>query len=328
MFDGLTQCPESEGLLNLLKGKYLHIIVVSTATESPHNLVKEIDRKLLRGCTIHNTEPLTKIHSTQRIVHSLLKKLEVTPSNADQEMFEKMAEVACGSPVIVDIASEVVTSRYEQHGSEAVVHLSDILSLDHQELSKQDTSSYSSGEFYVTHSTYDSWDSVVNLIDECDLSMEERLLLNCVSIFGCTPVPFTLLTEMSSMIAQTSRSIHLAGSLHQKLFQHSLLKVYPQQLVFHPNFNDQVPNDTTSKFLCVPQLVSRSLWNRMMDVDKVVVLSIAYATVSTLRNHSGDYDISGLCSILVQLFERNYDLVGENCYQQLYSLYLSCKKLK
>ena len=322
VFDHMTHLPESESLLTLLKSNFLHIIVLSTTStiESPNDLIKEVDHRLLRGCTVHRVEPLTMIQSTQRIVHSLLKTREVTPSNADQEMFEKLAEFTSGSPVIVDIASEIVSTCYErltQHESEAVVHLSEMLSLDH---SPKHDALY--GELYVTDTKYDSWDSIAQLVNECNLSIEEKLLLNCVSIFGCTPVPFSLLTEMSTMITQTSHSVHLTGSLHQKLFKYKLLKLYPQQLIFHPVLTSQTPK---SNFVYVPQQVSWCLWNEMADIDKVVMMSIAYAGLVSLKQHSAeDFDISGVCSLLVKVFEQNYDLIGEDCYQKLYSLYLSC----
>ena len=329
VFDGMTRLPELQRLLKLLKSNnYIHIIVLSTSNEPPNNLIKEVDHKILRGCKVHSVEPLTMIHSTQRIVHSLMKKVEVTPSNADQELFEKLAEFTSGSPVIVDIASEVVSTCYEhltQHESEAVVHLNEMLSLDHQDSPKQDTLGRN---YYLTDTKYDSWESIVKLVEECDLSVEEKLLLNCVSIFGRAPVPLSLLTEMSSMITQTSRNLHLAGSLLQKLLKYKLLKVYPQPLIFHPALSlskDSTPPDgQVPKFVYVPEQVSQSLWNGMEDIDKIVVLSIAFSTLSSLKHHSEDCDIGGVCSILVQLFEQNYALVGEDCYQKLYSFYLCC----
>ena len=325
MFDGITQLPELHSLLKLLRSNYIHIIVLSTSIEPPNNLIKEVDHKLLRGCKIHNIDPLTIIHSTQRIVHSLMKKVEVTPSNADQDMFEKLAKFTLGSPVIVDIASEVVSTCYVQHESEAVVRLNEMLSLDHQDSPKQDTLGR---EYYQTDTKYDSWKTIAKLVEECGLSVEEKLLLNCVSLFGRAPVPFSLLTEMSSMITQTSRSVHLAGSLHQKLFKYKLLKFYPQPLIFHPTLSkDSTPPDGEvhdSEFVYVPEQVSRCLWNGMEDIDKIVVMSIAYSTISSLKDSTEE--INGICTILHGLFEQNYALIGEECYRKMYSLFLSCNK--
>lgn len=315
--------------------------MLSKNFESPDKLIKEVDRKLVRGCTIHNIEPLTMIHSTQRMVHSLMKKLDVTPSNPEQEMFEKLAEFTMGSPVIVEIASQVVVTCYDQLQHRAMLHLNKMLSLEHKDVSKPDASShtdnivskllacsYQCQGAYQTDSMYDSWDSITKLVGECHLSSEERLLLNCLSIFGCSPIPFSLVIEMSSAITKTSQKAHLAGTLHQNLLKFKLLKPYPLPVVLHPTI---LKNEVTQvpEFLYVPQQLAQCLWNSMEVVDKIVVLSVTYATVSLLHRHSttsiGCHDISGICSLLHEVFEENYVLVGEECYQQMYSLFLRCK---
>ena len=341
IFDNMSQLPELEGLLRILKSSHVHIIVLSTRIEAPDKLLREIDRKLVRGTFIHNVAPLTMIHSTQRIVHSLLNKVDVTPANADQDMFEKLAEFTAGSPVVVEIASEVVLSCYNHCKNSAVPHLSEMLAVDHKgvqtpsaspttdsTVTKTFASSSDYKDIYKTASVYDSWESITTLLEECELSPEERLLLNCLSIFGRNPMPFSLVTQMSSLITQTTQKIHLAAALHRKLLKFKLLKRYPLPVVLHSlvlqRSKSELPQDM--EYVYVPQLVSRCLWNSMEDVDKVVALSIAYSTLELLSHHSPiSSDLLGVCSLLQELFEENYYLVGEQCYQQMYSLFLTCK---
>ena len=326
----MTQLPESDHLVQFLKNNHVHTIVISKRSEPPNKLVKEVDRKLVRGCMVHSIEPLTMIHSTQRMVHTLLKQLEVTPSNADQEMFEKLAEFTTGSPVVVEIASQVVLSCYDHLRHKAVSHLNHMLLLEHKDIQSLNSSPTTAVlhkyvNVYQTDSLYDSWDSIMKLLDECDLSPEEKLLLNCVSIFGTSPVPFALVTKMSSMITQINHRTHLAGTLHQKLMKYKLLKRYPLPVVLHPAVLKSGTSSQVLEFVHVPQQISRCLWNSMEDVDKVVVLSVTFSSVSSLHQHSVDSDVSGVCSLLHELFEENYSLVGEQCYQQMYGLYLRCK---
>lgn len=334
VLDSMSQLPEIDDLLQFLKNNnYVHIIVLSKRYESPNKLIREIDRKLVRGCTVHNIEPLTMIHSTQRMVHSLLKQLEVTPTNADQEMFEKLAEFTNGSPVVVKLASQVLVSCYGRLQQDTVSHLNEMLSLENRDFPRSSSPltesgtrapSHDHGEVYQTDSIYDSWDSINKLLDECDLSPEEKILLNCLSIFGSNPVPFALVTQMSMMISQTSQKVHLASTLHQKLFKYKLVKQYPLPVVLHPVVMENEPSQVM-EFVHVPQQLSRCLWNAMEEIDKVAVLSVAYTTVSSLHHHSVNCDVSGVCSLLHELFTENYSLVGEQCYQQMYSLYLSCR---
>ena len=326
IFDNMSQLPALEALLRILKNHFVHIIVISTAFDPPNKFIKEIDRKLVRGCTIHHIEPLTMIHSTQRMVHTLLKKLDVTPTNSDQEMFEKLAEFTIGSPVIVEIASEVVLTCYEQWQHNAVLHLNEMLSLEDKSAPK--IHSPGSGSIYRTDSMYDSWESIMKLIHECNLLPEERLLLNSLSIFKCCPIPISLVTEMSSLIAKSQQIVHLTSTLYQKLYKFKLMNRYPQPIVLHKLIIDQASQ--VPEYLYVPQQVSQCLWNDMDNRDKVFALSLAYHTMSKLQYQSvscqGDHDISGVCCLLLEVFEENSTLVGLNIYQDMYRLFLSCTR--
>ena len=86
MFDGMTSLPDSEALLRLLESHYVHMIVIFKSCDSTDKLIKEVNCKLIRGCTIRKVEPLSLIHSTQHIVYSFLKENDFTPSNNDQEV--------------------------------------------------------------------------------------------------------------------------------------------------------------------------------------------------------------------------------------------------
>ena len=322
ILDNMSQLPASEALLRILRNHNVHIIVISEAFDLPSEFIKEVDRKILRGCVVHHIEPLTMIHSTQRMVHPLLKKMDVTPTNSDQEMFEKLAEFTTGSPVIIEIASEVVLTCYEQRQHDAVLHLNEMLSLEDKNLSKAHSPGPES--IYKTESMYDSWESIMKLIHECNLSPEERLLLNSLSIFKCCPIPFSLVTEMSLLIAKSLQIVHLTSTLYRKLYKYKFVRQYPHPVVFHKFILENEPSQTP-EYLYVTQQVSQCLWNGMDDQDKVFALSLAYHAVLKLHDQQRNLDISGVCSLLHEIFEDKYALVGQKVYQDMYMLFISCK---
>ena len=72
--------------------------------------------------------------------------------------------------------------------------------------------------------SFDSWDSIIELLNACKFDSEAEFLLNSLSYFGCVPIPlkFVILLSnfvilLSNFITKTSGKIHLAGSLHTQL---------------------------------------------------------------------------------------------------------------
>ena len=177
-------------------------------------------------------------------------------------------------------------------------------------------------DIWETDSKYDTWDSITKLVDCCGLSSEEKFLLNCLSAFECCPVPFSFVTEMSSIITQASQKVHLAGTLHQNLTKHKLVKPYPLPVVLHPAiFRESSSEDHEPEYVYIPQLLAQCFWKNMETLDKVAVLNVIYFSVSQL--HLPSKHIHGLFSLLVELLEQNYTLVSKECYKSVYSRLLS-----
>ena len=210
VLDSMTELPSSESLLRVLKCQNAHIVVIDKSCNSFSKLEKEIDQKLVRGCRIINIDPLTMIHSTQRIVHSLMLEHTLMPSNKDQRLLEELAEFTSGSPLIIDIASQLLCSKFSLHSDlhQALYHFAEEISLgehDSQSMQlEQDINSQSSQkvveiptisipsaqDILRTDAKYDSWESIYYLVNSCQLSVEETFLMECISVFGSVPVPF------------------------------------------------------------------------------------------------------------------------------------------
>ena len=349
----------STSLMGLLKHPNTHIVVISKNYAPPDALLREIDHQLLRGCNIIDVKPLSPIHTTQRIVHSILNAHHLPPTNEDQNIFEKLAQFTSGSPALIDVTAALFLSQMEHNSQnesqdthDTLVSLSNQLSLDEmdpstkpvtivrheppkgtakiREISKDVYDNITSirdpeQDPWCTSSPYDSWQAVTTLIDQCSLSVEERLLLFAVSMFSCSPVPMSVVTEISSMIAKATHKPHISTSLHSKLFQMQLMKRYPLPVILHPSLSVQQPS-TEPEIVYIPLYIARAIWKDMMcDVDKVVTLVTMYIALRTLADNMGSSNIgflTGLTSLLVELYELNYELMGKQCYQEVYKLYL------
>ena len=350
----------SSSLVAVLRNPNTHIVVISKNYAPPDDLLKDVDSQLLRGCKIIDVEPLSMIHTTQRIVHSVLKAHHLAPTNEDQNFFEKLAEFTSGSPALTDVATALLLSAVRHDSQDepqdicdTLMTFKDQLSLDemgpstkpvtvisHQppegtaiarEISKNVYDHIVSiketdQDLWCTSSTYDSWQAVTMLVEQCSLTAEEKLLLFAVSMFSCSPIPMSVVTEVSSMTAKASQKLHISTSLHSKLFQMHLLKRYPLPVIMHLSLNTQ-KQSTEPEFVYMPQVIARAIWKDMMSPrDKVMALSTSYMVLRTLADNTSSSDVGwgflgGLCSLLLEVYELNYELMGKKCYQEVYKLY-------
>ena len=312
----MTELPTDESLLRILRNNHVHIIVVYDSHLPLDKLIREVDRKLVRGCSVHTIEPLTMIHSTQRIVFNVMEKYDFTPTNADQRVFEKLAELTLGSPLIIDTTVQLLLDYLDSMGNKGVQCLGQDLQLEGSLAKVSDAAE--------SNSTCDLFDSMKKLFACNALSCEEQLLLNSLATYAGSPVPMVLVNEMSQLITQANHQAHLAGKLHQKLINHKLLLQYPSPVIVHPVLQESIPNDPKLELVYVPQHVAQYLWKDMEQMDKVFALSIGYHSVHQLVNTFAEKSsfVHGAYSSLKGTFEINYDLVKKEWYQKVICLTL------
>ena len=103
------------------------------------------------------------------------------------------------------------------------------------------------------------------------------------------------------------------------------MKRYPLPVILHPTLGVQKPS-TEPEIVYIPEHIARAIWKDMMsDGDKVVALSTMYKALRTLTDNLGSSNIgflAGLISLLMERYELNYELMGKQCYQEVYKLYL------
>ena len=341
---------EDSRIMGLVRNRNVHIVIISRSLVFSNALQKSINDVLLRGTFTHDISPLSTIHTTQRIVYSVIKDHHLAPSNGEQHVFEKLAQFTNGSPDIVDLAASVLNSHFEKEDS--LHSFAERVRLDELGCSAKPPSVPRSEHFmlppttglvrhidkcvvdaiptvqesdniWATSSPYDSWQAITNLVDECQLSPQEQVLLNCLAILNRTPIPTALISEISSMICKASHTPFLAPSLPNTLKKMNLLKHYPKPLLHLPKNLASVGD-----LYYVPQIITEALWKDVMtDPDKAMALSIPYKALRNVMEQSpSDLDkrfLAGACSILVEQFENNFSLVGRECYQELYRFYLT-----
>jgi len=113
--------------MTLLRNPNTHIVVISKNYAPPDALLKEVDSQLLRGCRVIDVEPLSMIHTTQRIVHSVLSAHHLAPTNEDQNFFEKLAEFTSGSPVLTDVTTALLLSEIKHDSQDKPQDIHDTL---------------------------------------------------------------------------------------------------------------------------------------------------------------------------------------------------------
>jgi tetratricopeptide (TPR) repeat protein len=367
VLDSLDQFPTECGpLLTFLKRVTVHIVIISKNVAAPDQLRKSIDRQLIRGTNTIDVQPLSTIHATQRLVHSALKNHHLAPSPKYQKVFEQLAEFTTGSPPILDLASSLLDQslRQTEHATEDYdalenfekqVQLDQLPKLKPLSVPKDDRHTSLSlpqpacvrniipevfesikmsddDDVWNTSAKYDSWQVTTVLIRQCNLTPEEQLLLFCLSNFSCSPIPTAYVTEIATIITKASHQPHLASTLHTKLEDAKMLKVYPKPAVYHPTLQTHTSGSASAaaeaEFVYVPRFISAAVWKDMMtDMDKVMALGTCYKALHNIvdQSHTDNEKsfLLGIGSLLVESYELNFKLVGKLCFQEVYSLFLS-----
>ena len=354
VLDSLDKIPKDDSqLLTFLKRSSLHIVIISKSANATDALQKAIDHELIRGMSVIDVQPLSTIHSTQKLVHSALKNHHLAPSRKEQEVFGKLAEFTTGSPPILDLTSALLDHTLKQsdcsteEALNAFAEQVQLMKLPHLKPSSipslcqpqeqlahtacnsqevYETIKTKDEDVFITSAEYDSWQVVTVLIRHCSLTPEEQLLLYCLSSFNCCPIPTSYVTELATIITKASHQPHLASSLHNKLANNELLKVYPKPAVYHPKLAPS--DDDNGHFVYVPRFISAAVWKDMMcDVDKVMALSTCFKAFSKAQpppSHEASFYV-GLGSVLVGSYELNFRLVGKRSFQEVYTLFINAQ---
>ena len=117
IFDGLQSLPPKSSLLySLLTRNSTHIILVLNSDSHLSTLKKQIDTQLMRGTNVIKLDPLSELHSTQRLVHSIMCKSDLVPYADQQNIIADIAKRTIGSPELVELASALLSEYADECG--------------------------------------------------------------------------------------------------------------------------------------------------------------------------------------------------------------------
>ena len=291
-------------------------------------------------------KPLSKLHSTQRMVYSVVSEHEFAPHPREQTILSDIADKVGGSPAIVDVTSALLRRCTQEHKSDE-----DFL----EEFSKRvlkplaiEREDSASEELSITQFTS-------HVIHGFNLSMTEHLLLTVLVMFGPVPVPKSVVEKAQSYVMRAKPSSEIPGSLMplSNLISAKLLLEYPSPVIAAPKNSVQTSHprerrgssDSTSleeqaEYFYVPQLIKDALWDSMSPLDHEIAITTAYKCLEQADpSISTDSDsqitsrlyVAGLTRMLIHLLEskgrtvQDRMLLNMSCFQELVKLFVSLK---
>ena len=315
--------PNSEALLPLLQDHNAHIVVTTSLAMPADGLRQEAACLLQRGCAITQVNPLSVLHATQRIVHSILKTGHLSPSDSDRKILCQIAEKTCGSPDVVDIASALLQKcSRECDGGDLLEEFTARTKNLSSEREPTPPSSDPTGN--VTH-TGSITDFVSSLIDGSQLPSCSYFLLCIFSCFGCAPLPRAVVEIACHLAVGADDKCNNQGTDPLTyLTSAGLLRVHPAAVVI-PLGGSKCTGvgGLEPSFYYVPPLVCDALRSRMEEHDKAFCVSSAYKALEQFSKEPTTDIITafvlGLSSILMDGPWKH--AMDDPCYKKIYQLY-------
>ena len=352
VLDGIKSLPRSQDLLSLLKSRSTHIIVINTSSLPPETLRREVDQQLIRGCSSLTLQPLSSVHTTQRIVHSIMTMTHFTPLNREQKLLEKIVELVSGSPGLVNMTTALLRcclreAEKNEDGSgldfldrfaARIPLLSEDTAVHVEPPAHSVTGQVEAVSIKPTLkiSRYTS-----ELIAAFQLPTADHFILRALSVFGPVPIPLSIIDTLQSMVVKATQGREGRGkgapNPISNLLSAMLLRPYPCPIVSPPDsqlsthhLQATPPSDQQDSYLFVPQLVQDSLWEHMEAADTAFTVT---TTFKALQEYGRRPKLSrselcfaaGLTAIVVEKCDTNGEWMNESVYKEAYKLLINYK---
>ena len=238
IIDGVTELGDlSPRLEALLTSPLTHIIILYTSTTPPTPLIREVDVRLVRGCTQLQLEPLSTTLATQRVVHALLSRRHVAPGNRDQHVLAQLVSLTLGCPDLTALVAELV-----YRASKVSV---DPMGYLHTRLVQPMVMHPKEAEDRVV-------EFVHYLVDLLELDKTQQFVFWVLSSFGPIPILQSVASRIESMVL-SAVGTKGSGLLIAHLLDARLLKVYPSPVVIATSREaalKRIPLYIVPKLLC------------------------------------------------------------------------------
>lgn len=262
---------------------------------------KKIKDRLGRRCKIHNIEPISVFEAIFHMVYSVMKIYEFKASPEEQQMFIEYAKSMDGSLIMTEVATKLFLHFLKQNPDIAFQRFSET----------------------VLHNSAVIIEELIN-----NLSSEEGCLLNTLCMFSSNPIPCSLVSELSSLIASKSQQPqNLIGSdILAKLLEFCIVKKYPPPVVYDPTKRDEL---CTPEFVCIPPIISQHVQSKIKCCSKTFKYICEAFQSSWCYSATEKTFMSCLCGSLLNMYGSS---MGEEYYEQLHRFYQQykplCSKLK
>ena len=277
IFDNISTIPLTPFFKELLRNTNTHVIITFNPTHTPKDLIKTIDRELIRGTNTIDLKPLSSLLTTQRLVHAIMKGCDTDdfiPYNEEQKMISHITEQTGGSPDIIDTTSTVLAEQLakgdieQRRGILQEFCEENVVRDDNKSSQKEEapivTSIESRTESDSVSATIVSTESVTrisqpkeketlnqttvvrfmtNLLQYLNLPQSDYFLLKALQWFGTTPIPRQFIEILQSIIVSASKHQRPAKTPMVNLLSYKLLRVYPSTVIVKPA-NSQLPYST------------------------------------------------------------------------------------
>ena len=267
-----------------------------------------------------------------------------TPLNREQHLLEKIAELAAGSPGLINITTALLQRCLEEaerdedrSGKDFLDRLASRVPLLSDKTSTPPKPSPTAlrGEVAVGSirpasqiTTYTS-----QLISAFALPTADHFMLYALSVFGPVPVPRSLVDILQSIVVKATQKKDDPGvgapNPVKNLLSAMLLRPYPSPVTAPPTTThmdtySSAADSLRDGFCYVPQLVTDSLWEKMEATDRAFTVTTAYKALLEFErrpflSRPELHFAAGLTAILVQKCEENEDL-NLSCYKETYRL--------
>lgn len=350
VLEGITSLPKSDNLHQLISNRTTGIIIVSHASQPPESLRKEINQQLIRGWSPITIQPLSSVHTTQRIVHSIMSHAHFTPLNREQRLLEKIASLTSGCPRLIQLTNSLLQRCVEEAENKEDKSEVDFLDLFNSRvplLSDTPTplvdpspSLMPPGDVTMVRSRAGSF--VTNsytseLITAFQLPPAHEFVLRTLSVFTPLPIPLSVVDIVQRLVVKATQGSTGPGrgapNSITNLLSTRLLCSYPSPIICGPNHKS--PSSSHSppllrqeKYIFVPQLVQDALWDQMEDTDVVFTITTAYKAVLEFvqRPEVSDSDLcfaTGLAEMVVGKCDSSRSCIDDQVYKQAYKLLVS-----
>ena len=259
-----------------MKDASTDIIVVSNKVFCKDEIAKDLSKKLGRGCNIINVTNLESINIKQRILFSLLEKNDFVAEESDHVVFKQLSNYSEGSPTIVHMLTSLMQKCSDNRASfEEVRQQLDIVDQELR-ISQESEDVQCSDQVQQTPNPLQNF-CMILVKKMLKLSSPAYCMLSCLAIFEHILLPSFYITELDNLIMYDMGKTQtmLYESLVMELKDNRIIRVCPDPLVYHSNFNPK-HTDPNDKLFFIPKLICDAVKSEMNYDSKVIAISYAY----------------------------------------------------